>query len=100
MISPESKMRSPDRVLKLEVIDGKKPLNSTGIVDPRLFKDGEDANKLHAVMDTETCLWSFRYEKGAIPPALKGNFTGFKALKKHADTYFEQRNVKITEVKD
>lgn len=100
MISPESKMRSPDRILKLEVIDGKKALSSTGLVDPRLFKDGEDGNKLHAVMDTETCLWSFKYDKGAVPPALKGTYTGFKALKKFADYYFNQRNIRITEVKD
>jgi hypothetical protein len=93
-------MRASDRVLKLEVIDGKKPLSSTGIVDPRLFKDGEDGNKLHAVMDPETCLWAFKYEKGSIPPALKGTYTGFKALKKHADLYFESRNIRITEVKD
>ena len=90
--------QTSDRILKLEVIDGKKPLTSIGTVDPRLFKDGEDANRLHAVMDPETCLWSFKYEKGGLPPALKGQFTGFKALKKHADAYFVQRNVKVTEV--
>ena len=48
-------------------------------------------------MDTETCLWSFKYEKGIVPPALKGTFTGFRALKKHADAYFETRNIKVTE---
>jgi hypothetical protein len=93
-------MRSADRILKLEIVDGKKPLNSMGMVDPRLFKDGEDGNKLHAIMDPETCLWSFKYEKGIVPPALKGTYTGFKALKKHADNYFETRNIRITEVKD
>ncbi len=98
MISPESKMRSPDRILKLQVIDGKKSLTSAGVVDTSLFK--EDGNKLHAVMDQETCLWTFKYEKGALPPALKGNFTGFKALRKYADQYFLQRNISITEVKD
>lgn len=93
------KTSSPDRILFLEPIDGK-PLDTRGIVDPRLFKTGEDGNKLHAIMDTETCLWSFRYEKGIVPPALKGTFTGFRALKKHADEYFLQRNIRITEVKD
>jgi hypothetical protein len=100
MISPESKMRSPDRILKLEPMEGKKTLNSMGIVDPRLFKDGEDGNQLHAVMDIDSCLWSFRYEKGSVPPALKGTFTGFRALKKYAEEYFTLRNIKITEVKD
>lgn len=100
MISPESKMRASDRVLVLEVIDGKKPLSSTGLVDIRLFKEGDEGNKLHAVMDPETCMWTFKYEKGILPPALKGQYTGFKALKKHAEGYFEQRNIRIKEVKD
>lgn len=100
-LSLESKMRAPDRVLMLELIDGKKPMSSTGLVDPRLFKDGEEANRLHAVMDQETCLWSFKYEKGAVPPALKDmKFTGFKKAKQFAEDYFLKRNIKITEVKD
>lgn len=97
MISPQSVTHAADRVLKLELIDDKKPLNSIGVTDPRLFKQGDDANKLHAVMDGETCLWTFRYEKGAIPAALKGSYTGFKALKKFAEAYFLQRNIRITE---
>lgn len=100
MISPESKMRSPDRILVLEPIDGLKAKSSTGLIDPRLFKEGEDANKLHLVMDMETCLWSFKYEKGMIPPALNGKFTGAKAAKKHAEDYFAKRNIRIKEVKD
>ena len=100
-LSLESKMRAPDRVLMLELIDGKKPVSSTGLVDPRLFKDGEDANRLHAVMDQETCLWSFKYEKGAVPPARKDmKFTGFKKAKQFAEDYFLKRNIKITEIKD
>lgn len=99
MMSAQSKMRAPDRILILEPIEGK-PLNSSGIIDKNLFKDGENSNKLHAVMDQESCLWSLRYEKGAIPPALKGTWTGFKMLKKYADNYFGQRNIAITEVRD
>lgn len=100
MISAESKPLSPDRTLKLEIIDGKKAVSSTGVVDPSLFKDGEDANTLNAVMDPETCLWSFKYKRGAIPPGLRGNFTGFSAAKKYADSYFFHRNIKVTEVKE
>jgi len=99
-ISPESKMHSPDRILLLEPIDGKKPLSSTGLVDPRLFsKDGE-GNRLHATMDGETCLWTLKYDKGAIPPGLNGRFTSFKNIKKFAEDYFLTRNIKITEVKE
>lgn len=99
-VSAESKMRLPDRIFKLEIIDGKKPMTSTGLVDPRLFKTGEDANRLHAVMDLNTCLWSFKYEKGAIPPALQGQYTGFRQLRQFAENYFAARNIKITEVYD
>lgn len=100
MISAESKMTTTDRVLKLEIIDGKKPTNSTGVIDPRLFKEGDDTNRLVAVMDPESCLWTLRYEKGAIPSALRGSFTGFSAVKKFADQYFFHRNIKVTEVKE
>ena len=98
--SPESKMKSADRILMLEPIDGQKPLSSLGITDPDLFKNDENANRLHAIMNPETCLWTFKYEKGAVPPALKGSFTGFRAIKKFAEEYYGRRNIKITEVKD
>lgn len=96
-ISPESKMKSPDRILVLKVIAGKKALDTVGVADPRLFT-GE--NKLHAVMDEQSCLWKFKYDMGIIPEPLKGTFTGFKALKKHADEYYGKRNIEIVEVKD
>jgi len=96
-ISPESKMRSPDRILVLKPIDGKKPLNTSGVADPRLF-NGE--NKLHAVMDEQSCLWKLKYDMGIVPEAMKGTFTGFKALKKFADEYYGRRNIQIVEVKD
>ncbi len=96
MISPESKPSVSDRILVLEVMDGKKPMSSLGVVDPSLFKEG--GNRLHAVMDPATCLWSFKYDKGSVPPALKGSFTGFRALKKYADNYFHSRNVSVKEV--
>lgn len=99
-ISPESKMRSSDRVFILEVIDGKKPMDSLGLVDPRLFKKGEDGNKLHALSDIQTGLWSMKYEKGGVPTALQGLYTSFKDLKKHAEDYFFKRNIRVVEVKD
>src|SRR6266403_2955136 len=98
MISAEAKPLHPDRTLRLEIIEGKKAMNSTGDVDPTLFK--EDGNKLRVVMDPETCLWTFKYKSGNIPPALRGNFTGFSAAKKYADNYFFHRNIKVTEVKE
>lgn len=101
-ISPsgESKMRSPDRILMLEPVEGKQATkgNTSNIIDPTLFKEG--GNRLHCVMNPETCLWSFKYEQGAVPPMLKGNWTGFRAARKHAEEYFLGRNIRVSEVKD
>lgn len=101
-ISPsgESKMRSADRILMLEPMEGKQATQGTtnGIIDPTLFKEG--GNRLHCVMNPESCLWTFKYEKGMIPPALKGTWTGFKFAKKHAEEYFQGRNIKVSEVQD
>ena len=86
-----------DRVLVLKVKDGKAPLTSTGLVDNRLFS-GE--NNLHGVMDPQSCLWSFKYEMGGLPPALKDQkFTSFSVLKRYAEEYFKKRNIEIVEVK-
>lgn len=90
-------MRTPDRILVLSIKEGKKPLGSNGLQDPRLFT-GE--NKLHAIMDSQTTLWRFKYDMGILPEPLKGQFTSFKALRQHAEDYFTKRNVEIKEVKD
>jgi len=100
MLDPEhkeTKERSSDRILVLKVIDRKLPLDSTGMVDRRLFTG---INKLHAIMDSQTCLWHFKYDMGILPHQLKQNFTSFKKLKTHADLYFKTRNVEIKEVLD
>lgn len=96
-LSEESKMRTPDRILILSVMEGKKPLNTLGTQDPRLF-NGE--NKLHAIMDLQSSLWSFKYDMGIVPPPLKCKFTSFKALRQHADEYYNKRNIEIKEVRD
>lgn len=90
-------MSSPDRILVLKVKEGMKVLSTTGAADPRLFT-GE--NKLHAVMDTGTCLWRMKYDMGIVPEPLKGTFTGFKQLRKFAEQYFDKRNIEIVEVRD
>lgn len=93
----KAKMRKMDRVIELEPIDGK-ATGSTGLVDPQLFT-GE--NNLRAVHDPRTRLWSFRYNHGGLPPALRNkSFTSFDRLKQFAENYFKKRNVKITKVID
>lgn len=97
MISPESKMRSPDRIIVLEIIDGKQPKSVTGMIDPRLFTGD---NKLHAVMDSATTLWFVKYEKGSVPEELKCRFTSFKSLRKAVEDHYVRRNIRIKEVLD
>jgi len=95
---PETNVRSTDRIISLEVMDGKKALSSTGLVDRRLFT-GEQ--QLRLKMDPQTCMWYFQYtQNGLLPEGLQGQFTGFKAGLKHAESYFGRRNIKITDVKD
>ena len=89
------KMTSPDRVFKLKIADSKKPKNSLGMVDSRLFS-GE--NNLHVKKDPETCFWYFEYDMGAVPGPLKHKFTGYSAAIKHVTLYFKTRNIEIEEV--
>lgn len=87
-------MLSSDRTLKLERIDPKKDV---GLFDPEVFKG---KNNLHVVMDPSTCLWSFKYERGLVPPALKDRFTSFNVAKQQAELYFATKNIRIVEVLD
>lgn len=92
-----SKLRKSDRILVLEKIEGKNTINSTGLVENRLFT-GE--NELHAIMDEQSCLWSLKYKMGSPPEPLKQRFTSFRALYKFAEDYFLKRNIRIKEVLD
>lgn len=95
-MSNMSNLSSPDRVIKLEVIDDKLPKTSTGMVDTTLFT-GE--NNLHARIDPQTMMWNVHYEKGAVPGALRDQkWTSFAKAYKDLELYFKDRNIKITEV--
>lgn len=93
----KSKMHSEERILSLKVIDGKKPLSSTGNVDARLF-GGE--NNLRAVYDDRFGMWGLKYDLGAIPGGLDQKFTDFDKLLQYVRSYFKTRNVEVTEVID
>lgn len=93
-----SKMREGDRILSLKPIEGKSTTTNMGLVDNTLFKTG--GNRLHAVLDEMTTLWSIRYEKGITPEPLRHKFTSFNKLRKHAEEYFLRRNIEIVEVID
>jgi hypothetical protein len=91
-------LRAHDRILSLEVIDGKAAKSSTGKVDTRLFT-GEQ--KLHLQMNEQTNLWSFRYENnGLLPGGLEGQFTTFSKGLAHAEQYFAKRNIRVKEIID
>jgi hypothetical protein len=92
-------VRSTDRILVLKPIDGA-PRDSAGLLDKKLFSKGEDANRLHVVMDPQTCLWSFKYDKGIVPPIFKQSFTSFYRAYDFAEGYMKRRNIEIIEVLD
>lgn len=94
-----NKERASDRTLVLEPIPGQKVLNTTGLVDKRLFS-GDGSHQLHAVKHPVFDLWRFRYEKGILPEPLKQNFTSFSQLKRFADAYFGRRGLQIAKVID
>jgi hypothetical protein len=77
-------------------MDDKKPVSSTGIVDPRLYKGG---NKLYATRG-EDFLWYVKYDKGAIPPALQQKWTHFPRMVEDITGYFNSRNVAIKQIED
>ena len=96
--TPETNLRSTDRVLELAPAANKTVLNSQGVPDKRLFT-GEQ--KLHITMDPATCLWYCRWESnGVLPGGLKGSFTSFKSAIKHVENYFAHRNIQVTKVND
>lgn len=85
-----------DRVFVLAPMDGKDPLSTKGLVDPRLFS-GE--NNLHAIMDPTNCMWYLRYDAGILEQPLKQKFTNFKILKKFVEDYYRRRNIQVKEIK-
>lgn len=89
--------RSTDIILVLKPMEGKKPLSAAGMVDNRLF-NGE--NNLHAIMDTQTCLWRLTIDNGILPPVLRQQFTGFSRLLNFVKGYYDRRNVEIAEIRD
>lgn len=97
MTNVNDKVRSNDRILMLEAIDGKTPLRASGLIDQKIFT-GE--NRLHAVMDEQTSLWKLKYEKGIVPPVFDQRFTSFTKLMDFVTPYMKRRNLKISEVKD
>lgn len=92
-----TKNKTTDRIIVLKAGEGEKALNTSGAPDPRLFT-GE--NKLHAVVDIQTMMWSLRYDSGILPQPLKQQFTSYKELMKFVTEYYKRRNIVIDKVID
>lgn len=93
----EDRNQKTDIILVLRPMEGKDALNSIGLVDKRLFK-GE--NKLHAIMDTQTCLWHLKMDNGIVPQSFQQQFTSFGKLLNFVKDYYARRNVEIAEIQD
>ena len=85
-----------DRIFVIRPIPGLPPKSSGGMVDNNLFTG---VNKLHAVYEGNTGLWSLRYELGKLPEPFQQKFTSFRVLKEFVDGYYRRRNVEIFEIK-
>lgn len=96
MVATKANMRSDDRVIELNKIDGKHTIGTNGLVDNRLFT-GE--NKLHAAMEPNG-LWYVYYDKGFVEPALRVKFTNFPALMKFLVDHYRKRNIQVREILD
>ena len=93
----QDNLKSNDRILVLEKIEGKEVKSSTGLIDPRLFTG---KNKVHVSFDEQNQLWGFSYEAGGVPEDLKQRFTTFPKALDFARHYFNKRNINIKEVID
>lgn len=92
-----SKTKNDDRILVLKPIAESGAINSTGMVDKRLFTGD---NKLHIFQDPASLLWRVRLEAGVIPPGLRQGFTSYIRAYGVVERYYLKRGVKIVEVID
>jgi hypothetical protein len=94
----KKKMHSEHRIIHIRPMNnGKSTLNSSGMVDNRLFT-GE--NKLHATYIDHSGMWKLHYDIGAIPGGLQMQFTTLQELLTHVRSYFKKRNVEVVDVVD
>lgn len=94
---PNERVWKDKRTLVLEAIPGMEVKSNQGLVNKKLFEGGKN---LVAIKDPQYNTWQFRYEHGTLPEPLKGSFTSFPKLLKHAQAYFERRGLKVTKVED
>jgi hypothetical protein len=96
-IDTTGKMRKNDRIFVLEPMEGKVPLSSVGVPNRKVFMSPDN---FHAIMDSQTCLWHVKLDKGELPHPLKQQFTSFSKLYNFTKDYLGRRNISIKEIKD
>lgn len=91
-------MREQKRITDIELVLSKDAANKdTGLLDPGVF---EGKNRLRIVQDTSTLMWSFKYDRGVVPPALKNKYTSFKLAKEDAESYFKAKKINVVGIKE
>jgi hypothetical protein len=93
---PEQKNHSPMRELVLKPGEAYLKTGTANLVDPGVWKG---TNSLRILQD-ETSLWGFKFEKGLLPDPLKQRFTSVSKAINFAKSYFTKRNIEVIEVKD
>lgn len=94
--SIKNKNRADDRIFVLKPIEGKFSISASGNTDTSLFKGD---NNLHARMN-EYSNWYLAYDKGAVPPMLKQQWTSFTKLERFVKEYYLKRNVEVVKIID
>ena len=78
------------RQIVISPIEGETVTTSKGLVDPRLWKGG---NEVYAEMDPTNCMWRLRYKFGAVPPQISGTYSNFKKAFETAVQYYKTRGL-------
>lgn len=95
--SPDKRNLRDDRVFILGPVEGKSVKDVAGRTDSRLFTGD---NRLHAVKDPETGMWSLKYDKGTLPGPFQQIFTKYSVLENFIKNYYIKRNIEVKQVVD
>lgn len=60
----------------------------------------ENGNSLHYRSDPRYGFWTVNFDKGGLPPELKGRFLELQDLQRRTETYLARRVNNKTKVKD
>lgn len=92
-----SQNKTTDRTIVLKAMEGKSPLDGSLNMDHRLITGG---NELHAIMNTQNCMWNLKYKHGVLPQQFQQTFTSFSRLLKFVKEYYGKRNIEVDKVID